>query len=112
MQVIQVIEGLLDGLRDRDALGIRKRAEVAARAADDVCEQADVGRGQTLRPGLLPQRVELAEFDVGEDQVLLVRDTDLAEAVTLGEVGHRVHLYVGGVAGAMPVGLSESVTAR
>src|SRR5688572_2404794 len=48
VQVVEVVETALDRLRDRDRLGIRERAEVAARAADDVGEQADVRRGEPL----------------------------------------------------------------
>src|SRR5574337_2044883 len=44
VQVVEVIEALLDRLRDRNALRIGERAEVAAGAADDVGQQADVRR--------------------------------------------------------------------
>ena len=46
-----------------------------------------------------PQRVEVRLHDVGEDQVLLVRDADLAEAVAIGEGRDRVHLARRDVAG-------------
>src|SRR5262245_729574 len=42
VQVVQVVEAFLDRLRYRDRLGVGQRAEVAAGAADDVGEQADV----------------------------------------------------------------------
>src|SRR6185369_10466169 len=44
VQVVEVVEALLDRLRHRDRLRVGERAEVAARAADDVGEQADVRR--------------------------------------------------------------------
>ena len=46
----------------------------------------------------LPERVQVALAHVGEHQVLLVRDAQLAEAVAVGEVGDRVHLVGGRVA--------------
>ena len=55
MLEVEVVEALGDGLRDRDRLRIGQRAEVAARAADDVGQQADVRRGQALRLGFFPQ---------------------------------------------------------
>src|SRR5690606_1765780 len=43
-QVVEVVEAALDGLGHRERLGIGQGAEVAARAADDVGQQADVRR--------------------------------------------------------------------
>jgi hypothetical protein len=48
-QVVQVVEAALDGFGDRDRLGVGQRAEVTARAADDVGQQADVRRGEAFR---------------------------------------------------------------
>ncbi len=45
-----------------------------------------------------------------QHQILLVADADFAERVALGEIGDRVHLLGGGVAGRPPTGFSESVT--
>ena len=42
-----------------------------------------------------PERVQVVLQHVGEHEVLLVRDAELAEAVAVGEIGDRVHL-VGG----------------
>src|SRR5207302_11375508 len=44
VQVVEVVESLLDRLRDWARLGIGEGAEIAAGAADDVGEQADVRR--------------------------------------------------------------------
>src|SRR5687768_5344578 len=60
VQVVQVVETLLDRLRHRDRFRVGERAEVAAGAADDVGEQADVGRRQAERARLAPQRREVA----------------------------------------------------
>ncbi len=98
VQVIKVVKGLLDGLRDRDALRIGQRAEIAPWTADDVGEQADIGRGQAVLASRLPERVQLTELDIGEDEVLLVRDADLAETEPVGKLGDGVHLHVSGVA--------------
>src|SRR5665647_18321 len=54
MQIIKVVKLLLDGLGNRDALGICQRAEIAARAADDVGKQADIGRCQAVLAGFSP----------------------------------------------------------
>ena len=43
--VIDIVEAFGDGLRDRDRFGVGERAEIAAGAADDVGQQADVRRG-------------------------------------------------------------------
>ena len=51
--------------------------------------------------------MQLAELDVGEDQILLVGDADLAEAVVVSQVGHRVHLRVCGVARGGASGLER-----
>src|SRR5476649_184312 len=96
-QVVQVVEAALDGLGNRDRLGVGQGAEIAARAADDVGQQADVRRGKTLLAQFAPQGEQLRLFDVGEDDVLLVGGAQLAEAVTLGQVGDAVQLLVGDV---------------
>src|SRR2546430_2559093 len=79
VQVTEVVETFVDGFRHRDGFGVGERAGVAARAADDIGEQADIGRGESQRTDLLPKRVQIGELHVGEDQVLLVRDAQLAE---------------------------------
>src|SRR5204862_7736852 len=98
MQVIEVVETLLDGLGDRDRLGVGERAEIASRAANDVGEQADVGRGEPQRPDVLPQQVQVGQLHVGKDQALLVGHAQLAERITVGEVGDFLHLLDGDVA--------------
>jgi hypothetical protein len=73
-------------------LALASEQKSPPRAGDDVGEQPDVGRGEALRLGRLPHREEVALPHVGEDQVLLVRDAQLAEAVALGQVGDEFHL--------------------
>ncbi len=46
-QVVQVVETALDRFGNRDRLGVGQGAEIAAWAADDVGQQADVRRGET-----------------------------------------------------------------
>src|SRR5690606_13585705 len=98
-QVVQVIEAALDGLGDRDRLGVGQRAEVAAGAADDVGQQADVRRGDAQLAQFVPELEQTRLLDVGKDHVLLVGVAHLAEAVAIGEVGDHVQLFVGDVAG-------------
>src|SRR5215831_16540299 len=43
VQIVEIVEALLDRLGDRDRFRVRERAEIAARAGDDVREQPDVG---------------------------------------------------------------------
>jgi hypothetical protein len=47
---------------------------------------------------------------VGQHQVLLVADPDLAGAEAFGQLGDAVHLLGGGVAGGTPVFLRDRVT--
>src|SRR5260221_4727870 len=96
--VVEVVEAALDRFRDRDRLSIGERAEVAARAGDDVGEQADVGRREAERARLAPEIDQAVLAHVGEDQVLLVRHAQLAEGVAVGEIGDRLHLVGGDVA--------------
>ena len=106
-QVVEVVEAGLDGGGDGDRLGVGEVAEVAARAADDAGQQADVGRRQAGRLRRLPDFVEVGLADVGEDDVLLVRDAQFAEAVAVGEFGDAFHLLGGDVAGRDAVRLQR-----
>src|SRR6266849_3643211 len=99
VQIVEVVKTLLNGLGYRDRLGVGERAEVASRAADDVSEQADIGRGESQFPYLLPQRVQIGQLHVGKDQVLLVGYAQLAERIAVGEVGDFFHLLDGDIAG-------------
>src|SRR5882672_8292907 len=87
VQVVQVVEALLDRLGHRDRLGVGERAEIAARAADDVGEKPQVGRREAERLDFPPERMQIGLPDVGENQVLLVRDAQLAERIAVGEIG-------------------------
>ncbi|MNT81753.1 hypothetical protein D3C72_2213780 [compost metagenome] len=71
-QVVQVVETALDRFGDRDRLGVGQGAEITARAADDVGQQADVRRGETLLAQLAPQSEQLFLLDVSQDDVLLM----------------------------------------
>src|SRR5258706_6480899 len=106
VQIVEVVEALLNGLGHGDRFGVREGAEVPARAADDVGEQADIGRCEPQFFYLLPQRVQISELHVGKDQVLLVGHAQLAERIAVGEVGDFLHLLDGDVARRHP-GLLE-----
>ena len=59
-------------LGDRDRARVGERAVVEARAGDDVGDQVDVG---VARPAAVQRRVDrrqIVDFDVRQDQVLLV----------------------------------------
>src|SRR3989454_661266 len=64
VQVVEIVEALLNCLGHRDRLGVGERTEVPARAADDVGEQADIGRGESQFLYLLPQRAQIGQPQV------------------------------------------------
>ena len=47
----------------------------------------------------LPQLRQVALGDMRQRQVLLVADADFAEGIFVGEIGDRIHLVGGGIAG-------------
>src|SRR4051812_199555 len=49
VQVVEVVEAALERLGHRNRFCVRERAKVAARAADDVRQQPDVGRREAER---------------------------------------------------------------
>ena len=98
VEVVEIVEALLDGFGDRDRLGVRQVAEIAAGAADHVGEQTDVRRRQSSLPQQRPQLVESGLLDVGQHQVLFVRRARFAEAEAVGEIGDQIELRVGDVA--------------
>src|SRR6267143_3643805 len=99
VQIVEIVEAALDRLGDRNGLRVRQRAEVTPGAADDVGEQAEVRRREPEWAYLAPYRDEIGLPYIGEHQVLLVRDAQLAEGIAVGELGDRVHLVGGDVAG-------------
>ena len=109
-QVVQVVELALDGFGHRDGDGIGQRAEVPAGTGDDVGEQTHVGVARFSASSCRQSSCRRARH-VGQDQVLLVRDAQFAEAMLVGQRGDRVHLVGGDVAGRHAGGLSETVTA-
>ncbi len=107
MQIIEIVELHLDRLGNRNALGIGQRAEVTARAADDVGQQADIRCSQAVLTRLLPYGEEVAELHVCKYQVLLMGYTQFAEAILVGKVGNDVHLFMRGVARRFAVRLER-----
>ena len=97
-QIVEIVKTLLDGIGNGNRLGIGQIAEIAARAADDAGQKADVGGCQTGVAGNQPECVQIAFAYIGEDHVLLVADAQFTEAVTVGEIGYDVHLVRGDVA--------------
>ena len=96
---IEIAEAPRDLLRDRDRARIGEAAIIEAGAGDDVGDEIDVRRGDADRVERAPQRRQIALRDMRQHQILLVADADFAERVTIGEVGDRIHLLGGGIAG-------------
>ncbi len=112
VHVVEIVEAFLNGQRDRNRLRIRERAEIAARARDDVGQQADVRRRETLRLGAFPTaRTGRASSRSRESgSVRATRGFHRSE-YSSAQIGDGFHLRVGGVAGGdRRVGFSDSVT--
>src|SRR6185437_2559857 len=101
-----------DLLGDRDRPGVGQCAVVEPRAGDDVGDEAAVRRRQLARVERLPDRVQVIQLHVRQDQVLLVRDPDLVHRVALANVGDDVHLPVLAVAGRLAGLLQADVDDR
>ncbi len=109
---ILVGELLGDVLGDGDGARIGERAVVQPRAGDDVADQVHVRGGE---PGLGqrgPDRRNVVQLHVRQDQVLLVGDADVVLAEALGEVGHDLHLLGGGVPGGFADALQRHLDDR
>src|SRR5579862_6946704 len=94
----EIGETLRDLLRDGNRARIGEVAIVQTWAGDDVGDEPCVGCGQAE---LLQPRVHLgqvAHLHMRQDQVLLVADADLGEAVRIHQICERVHLRVRRVA--------------
>ena len=89
---IEILEALGDLLRDRDRARVGEAAVVEAGAGDDVGDKSDIGRGDADLIERAPQCGKIPLRHVGKNQVLFMRHANLAMAVTIGEVGGRVHL--------------------
>ncbi len=98
MQVIQVIKGALDGFGNRNRLGVGQGTEIAAGAADDVGQQADVRGCEAVLAAGLPEVIQVALAHVGQHQVLLVGNAQFAEAELVGQVGNGFKLLVVSIA--------------
>ena len=89
---VEIAEAPRQLLRDGNRARIGEAAVVEARAGDDVGDEADIRRGDADRIERPPQRRQVALGDMGQHEVLLVADPDLAERIAVGEIGDRVHL--------------------
>ena len=100
-----------------DALGHRDRARrgeaaiIHAGAGDDVGDQTDIGGRE---PGLRQRRHSAGSIilrHMRQHQILLMGDADLAEASTVGEIGHAAPSASALASPGMPpTGFSEMVT--
>ena len=98
VQVVRIVEERVDPPGHGDGLGVGEAAEIQPRAADHVGRGADVRGRESERREPLPQRVQVVEGHVGEQQVLVVGGAHQAEAVALRQQGRPVHLLGGHVA--------------
>ena len=90
-QVIQVFEAGPNGLGDGNRTRIRQRAIVATRAGDHVGQQSNIGCRQ---PGRLERREEdwqAGTAHIGQHQILVMGDANLAKPMLFGKVGHQSH---------------------
>ena len=58
----------------------------------------ELARGEADFDQLVVHGLEVGARDMRQDQVLLMADADLVERVSFGDVGHRLHLAVAGIA--------------
>ncbi len=99
VKVIEVVEFPLNRLGDRNRLGIRQRAEVAAGAADDVGQGTYVCRGEAGAAQLVPQLKKLIGRHVRQHHVLIVGGAHFAERIAVGQVGDGFELSVREITG-------------
>lgn len=92
-------------------MALARRAEIPARAADNVGQGADIRGCKSGRPRLLPEVKKVGLFHIGQNHILLVGGAHFGKTVAVGQVGDFFQLGICQIAGAMPVGLSDRVTA-
>src|SRR6185295_14369908 len=73
---LEIGEALADPLRNRDRPRIGEIAIVEARAADDVGDEAEIGRRQAVQLEDLPHREKIVLAHMGQNEVLLVAHAD------------------------------------
>jgi len=66
-----------------------------------------LGGGDAEQVERAPERRQIALRHMGQHQILLVADPDLAERIAVGQVRDPVHLRGGGVAGRSALGLER-----
>ena len=112
LELVEVLVARNEFIGDGDRACVGQGAEVAARAGDHVAEQADVGAGQPQLARGQPQGMEVFLAHIGQQQVLVVAHTQLATTEALGQIGHRLHLHIGGVTRCLARTLERQVHAR
>src|SRR3984893_6752080 len=80
---IEIAEAAGQLLGDRYGAGIGEAAIVEARTGDDVGDEPDIGRCHADGVEGLPQGEKFALRHMGEHQVLLMADPDLAERIAV-----------------------------
>src|SRR5262249_11662942 len=104
---IEILEAARDLLGHRNRARVGQAAIVETGAGYDVGDEIDVGRGDADFIERAPQRRKIALGDVRKRQILLMPHANLAETVTLREIGDGVHLLRGRIAGRRSLGLER-----
>jgi len=94
-----IAEALGYPLRDRDRSRRRQRAIVETGAGDDVAHEPRIGRREADRREPVVDGGQVVERDIGQNEILLVRNPELVARIVLRKVRHRVHLVGARVAG-------------
>src|SRR5262245_57034318 len=108
-QTPRVAESPADTLGNGNGAGIREVAVIEARAGDDIGDEADIGRRQLGAAQALPEYEKILLAHMRQHQILMMADTNLTEAVFVGEIGDDIHLIGGGVARGATVRLQRDI---
>src|SRR6266481_3514038 len=94
-------------LGHRNSAGVGEAAVIEPGAGDDVGDETDIRGRDPDGIERTPQLRKIALRHMGEHQVLLVADPDLAERIAIREIGDRIHLLRRGIAGRSALGLER-----
>ena len=92
------VETLGNALGQRDRAGIGERAIIKAGARDHVFDRVHIGRAKSGGVELAPQRVQVLDLHMRQDDVLRVHDAQFIKRVLLGEARHNADLLARSIA--------------
>src|SRR5690606_7015982 len=99
IHVIEIVKLTLNRFGNRDGFSVSKRAEVAAGAADDIGQGANIWCCETGLFSLLPQREQVSLFHTGKNDVLFVRGADFTKTVLVSKFSNFFQLGVSDITG-------------